>query len=298
MKKDPKLKILIIFNFVLVTSILFLGSKIYITRSRLKSEIPQVTANEEIQILPPEEIKGVKEEEKDFTVSVCGSSSCVWISSIGLYENGILNENALYQKILDTVIPHFENKYGGKTFAKNRAGSFIYWQSDTIPDLSNVYTDVLNAFRQKEARSIQIEIKDLPGTDGTYSNRYIEVDNSKQKLYAWVDGKVVKEIYLSAARDGYQVYGVFPIIDKGIAPIAPTGRYMPYWMAFYYSPKQESYWGLHALIWWYDENGNKVYEPTTNIGVRRSGGCIRMLVEDAKFLYEIYEKGDPILSHE
>ena len=73
---------------------------------------------------------------------------------------------------------------------------------------------------------------------------------------------------------------------------------MPYWMAFYYSPKQNTYWGLHALIWWYDENGRKVYEPTSNIGVRRSGGCIRMLVEDAKFLYEIYEKGDPILIHE
>lgn len=297
MKRNPKLKILIISNIVLVILILFWGSKIYITKTKSISDTNQVVANEEIEGLPSEEIKGV-EEEKVFTVSVCGSTSCVWISSTGLIQNGILDEKALYQKILDSVIPHFENKYGGKTFAKNRAGSFIYWKEDNIPDLSNIYSDIVNAFREKNATSIQLEVKDLPGTDGTYSNRYIEVDDSKLKLYAWVDGKVVREIKLSPAKKGYQVYGVFPIIDKGLAPIAPTGRYMPYWMAFYYSPKQNTYWGLHALIWWYDENGRKVYEPTSNIGVRRSGGCIRMLVEDAKFLYEIYEKGDPILIHE
>ncbi len=296
MERNKKVKILIIFNTVLLILTLFWGSKIYITRTKSISDNTQVVANEEIEGLPSEEIKGV-EEEKDFTVSVCGSTSCVWISSAGLIKNGVLDENALYQKILDSVIPHFENKYGGKTFAKNRAGSFIYWKEDNIPDLSNIYSDIVNAFREKDATSIQLEVKDLPGTDGTYSNRYIEVDDSKLKLYAWVDGKVVREIKLSPAKKGYQVYGVFPIIDKGLAPIAPTGRYMPYWMAFYYSPKQDSYWGLHALIWWYDENGKKVYEPTTNIGVRRSGGCIRMLVEDAKFLYEIYQKGDPILSH-
>ncbi len=94
------------------------------------------------------------------------------------------------------------------------------------------------------------------------------------------------------------MYGVFPIVDKGEAPIAPTGDYMPYWMAFYYSPKQEAWYGLHGLIWWYDDDGNKEYEPESNIGVRRSGGCIRMLVEDAKYIYDIFEKGDLVLIHE
>ena len=97
---------------------------------------------------------------------------------------------------------------------------------------------------------------------------------------------------------GFEVYGVFPIIDKGIQPMAPSGHYMPYWMAFYYSPWQNSWYGLHGLVWWYDDSGSKVFENTDYIGVRRSKGCIRMLKDDAKYLYDRYEKGDHILIHE
>lgn len=240
----------------------------------------------------------IPKQEESYSVSVCDTTSCIWISSEGLEKEGVLDENAIYQRVLDSVLPYFEQKYGGKTVAKNRAGSFIYWKEDLIPDFENIFVDIYKAFKLGINNSVNIEINDLPGTDGKYSQRYIEVDDSKQKLYAWVDGKVVKEIPLSAAKEGFQVFGVFPIVDKGVSPIAPGEKYMPYWMAFYYSPKQDSWYGLHALIWWYDENGKRVYEPETNIGIRRSRGCIRMLVEDAKYLYEIYEKGDPILIHE
>lgn len=242
--------------------------------------------------------QSISQEEKPFSVSVCDDTSCVWLSSEGLVKDGIVNENVVYQRVLDMVIPHFEKRYGGKTFVKNRAGSFIYWKEDVVPDFSNIFEDVLEAFKSGINTSVYIERKDLPGTDGKYAEKYIEIDNSKQKLYVWINGKVEKEILLSGPRVGYEVYGVFPIVDKGVAPIAPTGRYMPYWMAFYYSPEQNSWFGLHSLIWWYDQNGKKVYEPTTNIGVRRSGGCIRMLLEDAKYIYDIFEKKDPILIHE
>ncbi len=294
MKSRLVIKLVIVSNILLVIALSLLVIQIFKSESKSKNITQQVTANEVVSLPSIEE----ETPKQDFSVSVCGSTSCVWISSIGIIKEGELDENALYQRILDTVIPHFENKYGGKTFAKNRAGSFIYWKGDIRPDLSNIYTDVLNAFKEGKSKSIQIEIKDLPGTEGTYATRYIEIDDSKQKLYVWIDGTVIKEINLSAAKKGYQVYGVFPIIDKGIAPIAPGEKYMPYWMAFYYSPKQDSWYGLHALIWWYDDNGKKVYEPEEYIGVRRSRGCIRMLVEDAKYIYGIFEKGDPILIHE
>lgn len=294
MKSKLVINLVIVSNILLVIALSLLVIQIFKSESKSKNIRQQVTANEVVSLPNIEE----ETSKQDFSVSVCGSTSCVWISSTGLIKEGVLDENALYQKILDTVIPHFENRYGGKTFAKNRAGSFIYWKEDIRPDLSNIYIDVLNAFREGENRSIQIGSKDLPGTDGTYDTKYIEIDDSKQKLYVWVDGAVIKEINLSAAKEGYQVYGVFPIVDKGVAPIAPGEKYMPYWMAFYYSPKQDSWYGLHALIWWYDENGKKVYEPEEYIGVRRSRGCIRMLVEDAKYIYGIFEKGDTILIHE
>jgi len=240
----------------------------------------------------------VEERLEEFTVPICNQGKCMWLSSESVVLEGIVDRNAVYQRVLTQVIPYFEQNYGGKTAVQNRAGSFVYWKEDYIPNLSNIFDDVYRAFVSKEDDYVEVSIEDLPGTDGRYAPRYIEVDNSKQKLYVWVNGVVQKEILLSGPKVGYEVYGVFPIVDKGEAPIAPTGDYMPYWMAFYYSPKQEAWYGLHGLIWWYDDDGNKEYEPESNIGVRRSGGCIRMLVEDAKYIYDIFEKGDLVLIHE
>jgi len=291
MKEKLILRMVIVLNILLVILLFLFSMYIFREKETSKSTLTQVAGAQSISF--EEDMK-----EETFSVSVCDSTSCVWISSDGLIKEGVVDENAVYQIVLDTVIPHFEKKYGGKTFTRNRSGSFIYWKEDVIPDLSNIFEDVYLAFKSRINTSVEVLSKDLPGTDGKYAQKYIEIDNSKQKLYVWIDGMVVKEIHLSAAQPGYQVYGVFPVIDKGVAPIAPGGRYMPYWMAFYYSPKQDSWYGLHALIWWYDENGKKIYEPSTNIGVRRSKGCIRMLLGDAKYLYEIFEKGDHILIHE
>lgn len=250
--------------------------------------------------IPTEDVLGAEivEENPEYTVSVCHTGDCVYIPNTQVQKDGVLDKGMIYQQVLENVISHFEKGYGGKSVASNKDGNFVYWKEDLIPDLSNIYDDVYSAFLSGMDTNVEIQIKDLPSTDGRYASKYIEVDNSRQKLFVWENGNVVKEILLSGPKDGYAVYGVFPIVDKGINPQAPTGSYMPYWMAFYYSPFQDSWYGLHGLIWWYDDNGRAVYEPTSNIGVRRSGGCIRMLEEDAKYLYENFEKGDLILIHE
>ena len=292
--KERKILIMVILINILLVALI---SVFFVYQNRLKSK-ESVSASQSNQVLGEEYIE--EEEEKRISVSICDAvvKNCIWLTDEGLSEEGVVDENAVYQEVLDSVIPFVEKLYGGKSMQRSSKSSFIYWKEDSIPDLSNIFTDVYNAFKTGENTQILIYTKDLPGTDGRYSNKYIEIDNSKQKLYVWIDGKVVKEILLSGPKVGYEVYGVFPIIDKGVSPIAPTGRYMPYWMAFYYSKRQDSWYGLHALIWWYDEKGKKVYEPTSNIGVRRSGGCIRMLYDDSKYLYEIFNKGDHILIHE
>ena len=247
----------------------------------------------------------VEESIKYPSVNVCYKDNCYYILPEiveSFYIDDQLNTNSLYMYLLENVVGYFEKLSGGKTLVKNNKGSFYVWEEDSLIDTRNIYQGVerLLIDRDADVYELRYELykKDLPGTDGRYSNRYIEVDNSKQKLYAWYDGEVIKTINLSAAQDGFEVYGVFPIIDKGIQPMAPSGHYMPYWMAFYYSPWQHSWYGLHGLVWWYDDSGNKVFENTDYIGVRRSKGCIRMLKDDAKYLYDRYEKGDPVLIHE
>ena len=248
-----------------------------------------------------DEVLGVQDDmgvATEYTVSVCHVEDCVYIPSTSVTKDGEINEGLVYQEVLDKVISHFEEMYGGKGLASSSNGSFTYWKQDVRPDLSSVYKEVYSSFKSGVDTNVEIELKDLPSTDGKYAEKYIEIDNSRQKLYVWRNGVVEKEILLSGPKDGSEVYGVFPIVDKGLDPKAPTGDYMPYWMAFYYSTQKASWYGLHGLIWWYDANGNIVHESENNIGVRRSGGCIRMLEADAKYLYDNFNKGDLILIHE
>jgi hypothetical protein len=241
------------------------------------------------------------EETKEiYPIHICCNNICFHILKEEI--PSLINELEISKYVNENIYPYFEKYFGGKETISNDNGRFKYWIYNEIPDLSNLEKDLKEAIylsnESIQPETITILLKDLPGTDGMYSDRYMEVDNSKQRLYVWMNGKVVKTILLSGPIYGFQVYGVFPVIDKGISPIAPGGKYMPYWMAFYYSKSQDSWYGLHALIWWYDSNGNKVYESTNNIGTRQSAGCIRMLLEDAKYLYENFDRGDLVLIHE
>lgn len=252
------------------------------------------------------EVLGVEDQNQFPTFKVCSKDLCQIISSEEIsqfYVDGELVKEKVATYLSNNLIPYFSQYYGGKTTISNANGSFVTWVKDIRPDFTTTVDDIYNALLKRENGitipvSYDIPVSDLPGTDGTYASKYMEVDNSRQKLFVWMNGKVVRTILLSAPVYGFQVYGVFPIVDKGIEPIAPGGKRMPYWMAFYYSKSQDSWYGLHALIWWYDSNGNKVYESTKNILTRQSAGCIRMLLADAQYLYENFDRGDILLIHE
>jgi len=263
-----------------------------------------VLLSENIEIENPDtsnEVLGVTEEvSRTQDLEICCTVNCLTITSEtseAFFKGEEIDRVVLGKYVQENIYPFFENTSGGKVFVNNKNGEFQSWRSDNRVDLTGL-TDKIHDALINSQPSLILEKKNLPGTDGTYATKYIEVDNSAQKLFVWIAGDVVREINLSGPVYGFQVYGVFPIIDKGIEPIAPGGKRMPYWMAFYRSVRQDSWYGLHALIWWYDGAGNKIYEKLSNIGTRQSAGCIRMLLEDAKYLYENFEKGDFILIHE
>lgn len=237
-----------------------------------------------------------------YTVSICHEEYCQYLDNddFKTFSTGKSLDREKFNDFLNThIIPFFEKKYGQKTIVKNSKGEFPAKLEDVEIVYSTIY-DKINSSFISGVKNIKIDLdyKISPGTDGKYAEKYIEVDNSQQRLYVWNGGKVEKVILLSGPVYGWQVYGVFPIVDKGREPIAPGGKYMPYWMAFYYSKKQDSWYGLHGLIWKYRDDGSKWFEPVSNIGTRQSAGCIRMVLEDAKYLYERFEKGDLILIHE
>lgn len=239
------------------------------------------------------------------SLNICYEDDCYYLHPEvveSFYKNSVLDRDKISNYLQEYIVPFFDKLSGGKYVVENKNGNFYAWKEDEVIDTSVMLNDVIELldFVGRNSTEITYELnkKEVPGTDGKYSEKYIEIDNSRQKVFAWENGEVTKEIELSGAKYGWQVYGVFPIIDKGLEPRAPSGNYMPYWMAFHYDPGQDSWYGLHALVWWYDDNGNVVNENTEYIGVRRSKGCIRMLEDNAKYLYERYEKGDNILIHE
>ena len=289
-----------VITLLITLSIVFLASISFILNLHRKENN---YVSSEMQVLGEEnQVPEIKEEREYYDLRICCESICLDIpkeDSREFFVEEKLSKEKVMVYFLEKVLPFFEVSSGKKIEVRNKNGSFSTWDQDKRADLSTVYKSLLSELREETPpEPIIIKIKDLPGTDGKYSKKYIEIDNSKQKLYYWENGKVEKIIRLSGPKYGFQVYGVFPIIDKGLAPIAPSNNYMPYWMAFYYSPRQDSWYGLHALIWHYDENGKKIYESLDNIGKRKSAGCIRMLVEDSKYLYSKMSKGDKILIHE
>ena len=293
---------LILFDISIVLGILILFKNIPLLTGEAGTEL---IPKNQVLLSNREEILGTLDELYTDEVKICSKDFCHTISSEEISSwlvNGKVDIKKIYLYLADKVYSDFEEQFGGKVTVKNNKGQFLTWKEDYIPDLSDLHLKLKNLFEKRlegiSKDRVEIDIKDLPGTDGKYSGKYIEIDNSKQILYSWIEGNVDRKIQLSGPKYGYQVYGVFPIIDKGLSPIAPGGKYMPYWMAFYYSSLQDSWYGLHALIWWYDDNGDKVYESLNNIGQRKSAGCVRMLLEDSKYLYDNFEKGDPILIHE
>lgn len=212
--------------------------------------------------------------------------------------DGKLSKDLVDGYIEKEIRTYFKPFYDAKKSVVNRKGSFLSRVNDSVPDYSTIYSQLVSQFNSG-VKEITVVIPDMvyAGTDGEFNKKYIEVDSSQQRLYVWNSKKIDKVIDLSGPRHDSEVHGVFTVVDKGLEPIAPGNKYMPYWLAFYYEPSKAAWYGLHGLIWMYRDDGTRWIEPSSNIGVRISGGCIRMLVEDAKYLYERFEKGDYILIH-
>jgi len=242
------------------------------------------------------------EKEKEYNIEVCYMGFCKKLENdvfLGMIEEGVLSEYYVDMWIDTDLKTYFFPLYKEKELVRNSQGEYLSRISEYVPNYSVIYTRLNNAYKDGKY-NVHIDLPEImsASTDGKFASKYIEVDNTQQKLYVWINGVVVREIFLSGAREDSSVRGVFKIVSKGLEPIAPGGKYMPYWMAFYYDRGKGMWYGLHGLIWMYRSDGSKWIEPVENIGVRISGGCIRMVVEDAKYLYGIFEVGDYVLIHD
>ncbi len=123
-----------------------------------------------------------------------------------------------------------------------------------------------------------------PGVDLAPDTRWIEVDLSEQKLYAYEGTRLVREFVVSTGRWPFvTVTGVFRIRTKLVSTLMTGPGYylpdVPYTMYFYKG------YAIHGTYW------------HNNFGTPMSHGCVNMRVEEARWLFEWASVGTIVYVH-
>lgn len=121
-------------------------------------------------------------------------------------------------------------------------------------------------------------------------NRII-VCQERQKIYIIKDNKVIKEFIVSTGLDKTQTPNGLFIIEPGMRgtwffsnKYSQGGKY---WMGF------RGNYLFHSVPM--DRNQNIIPEELAKLGHPASHGCIRLLTEDAEWLYNNINDGTPVL---
>ena len=235
-------------------------------------------------------------------------------SSVYDLSNYLEDEEAVREKIEDFLAGKFkrESGYYDTYYQENKRGierlkkpGFYIYKTSVYPDIPDaaeaVYRVLVSRVIAEQGQQDYISVKELhgPGTRGEFADRYVEYDHVSQRLYAWDSGLLVNEWGASGFYDEYAVFGIFDLknkADNAWSPIAE--KWMPFWMAFYYSNNQKAWFGLHELVYWYDDEGNYREESSDSIGFKKSGGCIRLDRGEMEELYDFAEVGMYFLIYE
>ncbi|MBP9690786.1 L,D-transpeptidase [Candidatus Woesebacteria bacterium] len=146
---------------------------------------------------------------------------------------------------------------------------------------------------------IIVDLKTLPNTDGSYAEKYIEVDISQQKMYLFQGGSRIATHSISSGLYYPTPKGEFKILNKAKNAYSDIYHvYMPYWMAFYYGPDVQAYFGIHELPYWVSSDGSKHQRPREFIGQPKTGGCVALDVGVAREVYEFSEVGMTVVIFE
>jgi len=128
------------------------------------------------------------------------------------------------------------------------------------------------------------------GLDGS-----IEVDLSEQMLYVRYGDTRVWSMQVSTGKSKTPTptgnYSVLHKQELRVGRAYPHYR-MPYWLGWRYDG-----YGIHALPYLGNDGGWFWQEALTHIGIPVSHGCIRVLPDNARILYEFAKVGTPVEVH-
>ena len=148
------------------------------------------------------------------------------------------------------------------------------------PTATPTHTPTQTPTELPTATSIPTEVP-----DEDLSGRWIDIDLSEQRLYAYQDDEIVRSFVVSTGTAAHPTpvgrYAVW--IKLRYTDMAGPGYYLPdvpYTMYFY------SGYGIHGTYW------------HSNFGTPMSHGCVNMITEEAGWLFNWSHVGIPVVVHE
>lgn len=122
----------------------------------------------------------------------------------------------------------------------------------------------------------------------------VEIDITNQEVIAYKGDKILKKMACSTGIIGDQdtetPLGIFAIQDKGIFFFsAKYNQGAKYYIKFFAN------YLIHSIPT--DKKGNIIEEESIKLGSAVSHGCVRVSMEDAKWMYETIPKGSTVFIH-
>lgn len=125
--------------------------------------------------------------------------------------------------------------------------------------------------------------------DSKKPNYRIEVSTSKQKMYVYDHDTLIKEWLVSTGENNSTPLGKFTIQNRGkwfFSEKYQEGA--KWWVSF----KDNGVYLFHSVPM--DRQKNIIEEEADKLGVPASHGCIRLKVEQAKWIYDNIPEGTPV----
>ncbi len=157
--------------------------------------------------------------------------------------------------------------------------------------LSSLKEDLIklvdSRFNKIESDSLLAKVEYASNTQGDKADKYIEIDISQQKMYLFENSSLRSVHRISSGLYYPTPVGEFKILNKAINAYSKIFNvWMPYWMAFYYGPDLNAYFGIHELPYYYTGDGTKITRPRDFLGSPHTGDCVSLDIGEAKEVYD------------
>jgi lipoprotein-anchoring transpeptidase ErfK/SrfK len=160
--------------------------------------------------------------------------------------------------------------------------------------LSVAHALLFRAGGENPTTAVILPLKGESSTKGLVANKYLELNKSQQRMYAFEGREVIDTYIVGTGLIWETPPGNFQILRKEGTAISYTGNwFMPYYMPI--GTVNGYFFGFHEVPYKKDAYGNITSRDLNTMGSPATGGCIQLYREDSAQIYQWAEVGMPVI---